>query len=149
MSKIQASAKMKIPSGMLEELMRQVTEYIKQVKEKDSGTLQADWFISGDMTECEIRETYASSESALAHQDHLRELQKIIFKKFGLPYSIVTRHPWKMDKRKLGKQVALRAYHLRVAIRVPPTMVWFTILIKQKIISSLAGKIEDNIGKSP
>ncbi len=43
MSKIQASAK------MLEEFIRQVTEYIKQVKEKDSGTLQADWFISGDM----------------------------------------------------------------------------------------------------
>ena len=60
MSKIQASAK------MLEEFIRQVTEYIKQVKEKDSGTLQADWFISGDMTECEIRETYASSESAFS-----------------------------------------------------------------------------------
>ena len=74
---------------MLEEFMRQVAEYIKQVKEKDSGTLQADWFISCDMAECEIRETYASSESALAHQDHLRELQGIIFKKFGLPYSLV------------------------------------------------------------
>jgi quinol monooxygenase YgiN len=88
-SKIQASAKMKIPPDMLEEFMRRVAEYIKQVKEKDSGTLQADWFISGDMAKCEIRETYASSESALAHQDHLRELQGIIFKKFGLPYSVV------------------------------------------------------------
>ena len=78
--------------------------------------------INGDMTECEIRETYANSKSVLAHQDHFK-LQRIIFKKFGLPYSIITRHPWKMDKRKLGKQVALRAYHLRVAIRVPPTMV--------------------------
>jgi quinol monooxygenase YgiN len=89
MSKIQASAKMKIPLGMLDEFKRQVAEYIKQVKEKDSGTLQADWFISGDKTECEIRETYASSEAALAHQDHLRELQGIIFKKFGIPYSVV------------------------------------------------------------
>ena len=25
----------------------------------------------------------------LAHQDHLRELQEIIFRKFGLPYSVV------------------------------------------------------------
>ena len=57
---------------MLKEFKRQVAEYIKQVKEKDTGTLQADWFISSDKTECEIRETYASSESALAHQDHLR-----------------------------------------------------------------------------
>jgi len=52
-------------------------------------TLQADWFISSDKTECEILETYANSESALAHQDHLRELQEIIFKKFGIPYSVV------------------------------------------------------------
>ena len=74
---------------MLREFKRQVAEYIKQVKEKDIRTLQADWFISSDKTECEIRETYASSESTLAHQDHLRELQEIIFKKFGIPYSVV------------------------------------------------------------
>ena len=49
MSKIQVSAKTKIPSGMLDEFIRQVAEYTKQVKDKDSGTLQADWFISGDM----------------------------------------------------------------------------------------------------
>ena len=89
MSKIQTSAKMKIPSGMLEEYKQQVAEYIKQIKEKDTGTLQFDWFISGDRTECEIRETYASSEAALAHQDHLHELQGIFFKKFGIPHSLV------------------------------------------------------------
>ena len=89
MSKIQTSAKMKIPSGMLEEYKQQVSEYIRQIKEKDTGTLQFDWFINGDKTECEIRETYVSSESALAHQDHLRELQGMIFKKFGMPFSVV------------------------------------------------------------
>jgi quinol monooxygenase YgiN len=89
MSKIQTSAKMKIPSGMLEEYKQQVAEYIRQIKEKDTGTLQFDWFISGDKTECEIRETYASSESALAHQDHLHEIQGIFFKKFALPYSLI------------------------------------------------------------
>ena len=52
---------------MLKEFKRQVAEYIKQVKNKDIGTLQADWFISSDKTECEIRESYARSESALAH----------------------------------------------------------------------------------
>jgi len=89
MSKIHTSAKMKIPSGMLEEYKQQVSEYIRQIKEKDTGTLQFDWFIRIDKTECEIRETYASSESALAHQDHLHELQGIFFKKFGLLYSLV------------------------------------------------------------
>ena len=55
--------RVKIPSGMLEEFKRQIAEYIKQVKEKDSGTLQADWFISDNKTEHEMRETYASSEA--------------------------------------------------------------------------------------
>ena len=58
MSKIQASAKMRIPSGMLEEYKQQSSKYIRQIKEKDTETLQFDWFISGDKTECEIRETY-------------------------------------------------------------------------------------------
>ena len=89
MSKIQVSAKMKVPSGMLEEYKQQVAEYIRQIKEKDTGTLQFDWFINDDKTECEIRETYVSSESALSHQDHLRELQGIIFKKFGVQYLVI------------------------------------------------------------
>jgi antibiotic biosynthesis monooxygenase len=79
---------MKIPSGMSEEYKQYVSEYINQVKEKDSGTLQFDWFISNDKTEAEILEVYASSEAALKHQEHLGELQEIVFKKFGAPYSI-------------------------------------------------------------
>ena len=89
MTKIQVSAKMKINLGMLEEFKQQAAKCVSTVKERDPGTLQYDWFISSDKTECEIRETYASSESALAHQDNLHELQGIIFKKFGLPYSVV------------------------------------------------------------
>ena len=42
--------------------------------DKINETLQADWFISSDKTECEIRETYASSESALGYQDHVMSL---------------------------------------------------------------------------
>ena len=43
MGKIQARAKVKIPAGVLEEYKRHVAEYIKQIKEKDNGTLQFDW----------------------------------------------------------------------------------------------------------
>ena len=45
---------MKIPFGMLEEYKKYVSEYINRIKEKDSGTLQFDWFISRDETEVEI-----------------------------------------------------------------------------------------------
>ena len=81
-------AKVKIPFGMLEEYKKYVSEYINRIKEKDSGTLQFDWFISSDKTEVEILEVYASSEAALKHQEYLGELQGIIFKKFGAPYSL-------------------------------------------------------------
>jgi quinol monooxygenase YgiN len=87
MSKIQASARIKIPNGKLEEYEQLIAEYIRQIKDKDTETLQFDWFINNNKTECEIREAYESSEAALAHQDHLRELQGIIFKKFA-PYSV-------------------------------------------------------------
>jgi hypothetical protein len=40
MSKIQVSATIKIPKGMLEEFKQHAAECIKQVKKKDSETLQ-------------------------------------------------------------------------------------------------------------
>ena len=88
MSKIQASAKLKIPTGRLDEFKEASADYIKEVKEKDKGTLQCDWFLSSDKTECEIREMYESSEAALAHQTNLEESIKDIFQKFGTPYSV-------------------------------------------------------------
>ena len=72
MSKIQVSAKIKIPRGKIIEFKEAAAEYIKQVKEKDTGTLQADWFLSSDGTECEIREAYEDSEAVLKHQSNLR-----------------------------------------------------------------------------
>jgi quinol monooxygenase YgiN len=88
MSKIQASAKIRIPKGRLEEFKGAVADFIKQVKEKDRGTLQADWFLSSDATECEIREAYKSSQAVLEHQSNLRESIARIFVRFGTPYSV-------------------------------------------------------------
>jgi hypothetical protein len=79
---------MKISFGMLGGYKKCVSEYINRIKEMDNGTLQFDWFISSDKTEVEILEVYASSEAALKHQEYLGELQGIIFKKFGAPYSL-------------------------------------------------------------
>ena len=88
LSKIQVRAKVKIPVGMLDEYKRYVSEYMTRIKQKDTGTLQFDWFISGDKKEAEIIEVYESSEAALSHQENLKDLQEIIFKKFGAPYSL-------------------------------------------------------------
>jgi len=88
MSKIQVSAKMKINPGMLDEFKQQATKCISTVKEKDPGTLQYDWFISSNKTECEIRETYESSEAFLAHVSNLREPLRILFEKFASDHSV-------------------------------------------------------------
>jgi quinol monooxygenase YgiN len=89
MSKIQVSANIKIPKGMLEEFKQHAAECIKQVKKKDSETLQYDWFLSSDKTECEIREIYKSSEAVIKHQSNIREPLRALFEKFGLPNSLV------------------------------------------------------------
>jgi quinol monooxygenase YgiN len=89
MSKIHVSAKMKIIQGMLEEFKQQAAKCISVVKDKDPGTLQYDWFLSLDKTECEIRETYESSESFLAHISNLREPLRILFEKFASDHSVV------------------------------------------------------------
>ena len=89
MSKIQVSAKMKINHGMLEEFKQQAAKCISIAKEKDPGTLQYDWFISSDKTNCEIRETYESSKALLAHVSNLQEALQILFEKFASDHSVV------------------------------------------------------------
>ena len=80
---------MKINHGMLEEFKQQAAKCISIAKEMDPGTLQYDWFISSDNTECEIRETYESSEALLAHVSNLREALRILFEKFASGHSVV------------------------------------------------------------
>ncbi len=81
--KLQLSARMKIREGKLDAFKRQATVCISQVKEKDRGTLQYDWFLNSDKTECKIREAYESSEALLAHMFNLREPLGILFEQYA------------------------------------------------------------------
>jgi quinol monooxygenase YgiN len=87
--KLQVSASMKIRPGMIEGFKRQAAECISQAKRKDTGTLQYDWFISSDNTECEIRETYENSDALLAHVENLRESLHMLFEKYATDHSVV------------------------------------------------------------
>jgi quinol monooxygenase YgiN len=87
--KLQLSAKMKIRPGMLEGFKSQAAQCISEVKRKDTGTLQYDWFVSSDNTECEIRETYENSDALLAHVKNLREPLRILFEQFATDHSVV------------------------------------------------------------
>ena len=87
--KLQLSARMKIREGKLDGFKRHATVCISQVKEKDPGTLQYDWLLNDDKTECEIREAYESSEALLAHITNLREALRILFEQYATDHSVV------------------------------------------------------------
>lgn len=73
---------MKIRKGKLEGFKQQAAVCISQVKEKDPGTLQYDWFLNSDKTECEIRE--ATDHSAVIYGDPSPELMQNATKMKGV-----------------------------------------------------------------
>jgi quinol monooxygenase YgiN len=83
MNKLHVSARMKIREGKLEGFKQQAAECIRQTKEKDTGTLQYDWFLSSDRTKCEIREVYESSEALAVHKHNLRKALARLFEEFA------------------------------------------------------------------
>ena len=111
--KLQLSARMKIREGKLEEFKRQAPICISQVKEKDPGTLQYDWFLNSDKTECEIREAYKSSEDLLAHVANLREPLGILFEQYATDHSVViygNPSPELMENATKMKGVGVKTY---------------------------------------
>ena len=86
---LQVSASMKIRPGMIEGFKSQAAECISQAKRKDTGTLQYDWFLNDDNTECEIRETYENSDALLAHVENLRESLRTLFERFATDHSVI------------------------------------------------------------
>ncbi|SNQ62894.1 conserved hypothetical protein [Candidatus Methanoperedens nitroreducens] len=89
MNKLHVSARMKIRKGKLEGFKQQAAEIIRQTKEKDSGTLQYDWFLNSDRTECEIREVYESSEALAEHKHNLRKALGRLFEEFAYDHDVV------------------------------------------------------------
>jgi len=73
MSKLQTSTSLKIRRHKLDEFKRVAAEMLLVTAERDTGTLQYDWFLNSDQTICVIREAYESSEALLAHLAHLDE----------------------------------------------------------------------------
>lgn len=89
MNKLQISARMKIREEKLEGFKLQAAECIRLTKEKDTGTLQYDWFLTSDGTECEIREVYESSEALVEHKHNLREALRRLFEEFAYDHNVV------------------------------------------------------------
>jgi quinol monooxygenase YgiN len=79
MSTFGVRARLKIRDGQLEEFKRQAADMMRQTREKDTGTLAYDWFLSNDGTECEVREAYVDPDALVEHAFHVREARDVMF----------------------------------------------------------------------
>lgn len=67
MKAIQLTARAAIHEGKFEEFKALAAECMRLVRERDSGTLQYEWFLNQAQTECVVLETYSDSEAVLEH----------------------------------------------------------------------------------
>jgi quinol monooxygenase YgiN len=68
---IQSTARLRIHDGKLDEFKAVANRCIESVRAKDKGTLQYDWFLSEDGSECVVRESYQDSPSVFEHMENL------------------------------------------------------------------------------
>jgi quinol monooxygenase YgiN len=79
MSQFEVRARLKVREGKLEEFKEHAAEMMRQTREKDTGTLAYDWFLSQDGRECEVREAYVNADALVDHAFHVREARDALF----------------------------------------------------------------------
>jgi quinol monooxygenase YgiN len=83
MSQFEVRARLKVREGKIEEFKQQAAEMMRQTREKDTGTLAYDWFLSQDGRECEVRESYVNADALVDHAFHVREARDTLFAGFA------------------------------------------------------------------
>lgn len=73
MSELQCVARLKIHDGKLDEFKRLAAQCAELVRTQDTGTLQYEWYLNSDNTECLVFERYRDSQALLDHQKNLRD----------------------------------------------------------------------------
>jgi quinol monooxygenase YgiN len=83
MNQFEVRAQLKVRDGQLEGFKRQAAEMMRVTREKDTGTLAYDWFLSEDGTTCEVREAYVDADALVEHALHVREAREAMFAEFA------------------------------------------------------------------
>jgi quinol monooxygenase YgiN len=89
MSQFEVRARLKVREGQLEGFKRHAAEMVRQTREKDTGTLVYDWFLSKDGTECEVRETYVDADALIQHAFNVREAREKLYAEFAYDHQMV------------------------------------------------------------
>jgi len=74
MKEIQIKGRFKVSTENLPVFKKLVDACIACSKEKDTGTLQYDWFSNKEETEWIVKETFVDSQATLDHMDNLGDL---------------------------------------------------------------------------
>ena len=79
MSKLRFIFRVKIHAGKLGEFEAAAAALLAMVKARGPQTLEYEWFLNDDRTECIVLETFASSEALLVHADMVAEKARELF----------------------------------------------------------------------
>lgn len=71
MSSLQVNARLEVHAGKVDEFKVLAVQCMTLVREKDSGTLQYDWFLNEDESVCVVREAYRDSAALIRHIDNV------------------------------------------------------------------------------
>ena len=88
MSKFEARAHLKVRHGQLEGFRRQASEMMRVTREKDTGTLTYDWFLSEDGTECEVHESYVDADALVEHALNVRDARAVMFAEYACDHQM-------------------------------------------------------------
>ena len=88
MSQFEVRARIRVRDGQLEGFQRQAAEMMRQTREKDTGTIAYDWFLSDDGTQCEVREAYVDPDALVEHAFHVREARDVMFEQFAYDHKM-------------------------------------------------------------
>lgn len=83
MGYLEISAHLTVRPGCLDGFKKQAAELIRITREKDTGTLRYDWFISSDGTECEVREAYTGPQALIDHNSHILQARTKLFEDYA------------------------------------------------------------------
>ncbi|MGD8278916.1 MAG: antibiotic biosynthesis monooxygenase [Gemmatimonadota bacterium] len=74
MNELQMTTRFTIHQGKSDDFIRLARRSMEVTRERDTGTLQYDWFMNADRTQCVLRERYRDSAAVLEHAANLGEL---------------------------------------------------------------------------
>ncbi|MGC3989105.1 MAG: antibiotic biosynthesis monooxygenase [Chthoniobacteraceae bacterium] len=74
MTEIRLVVRVKIHPGKFDDLEQLIDACVQRVRERDTGTLLYDFFLSDDWSECVVHEHYRDSQAVLEHLQHVGDI---------------------------------------------------------------------------